>query len=211
MATSVVQCAEKGVWKYAGKVWLASLEFEDVWKRQAKRFPLTNVSFFFVYTNGRFKNGKRRALAQMKIRLKGAQKGHSLLKKKSDALTLRFRQILRKIIEVRSDGCTAPVTLITRNIEGIIGLCLTESDCYLRGCMFLSMDPNTHVLGKVPRGVQRLQTGHIAQFWIPGGFIICSITCLVTVIASKTHCSLESPTSGITHTTLDLHQAMKHV
>ena len=36
----------------------------------------------------------------MKIRLKGAEKGHSLLKKKSDALTLRFRQILAKIIEV---------------------------------------------------------------------------------------------------------------
>ena len=38
----------------------------------------------------------------MKIRLKGAQKGHSLLKKKADALTLRFRQILSKIIEVRN-------------------------------------------------------------------------------------------------------------
>ena len=44
-----------------------------------------------------------RALTQMKIRLKGAEKGHSLLKKKSDALTLRFRQILAKIIEV-TDG-----------------------------------------------------------------------------------------------------------
>ena len=41
-----------------------------------------------------------RALGNMKIRLKGAQKGYSLLKKKSDALTARFRQILRKIIEV---------------------------------------------------------------------------------------------------------------
>jgi len=36
----------------------------------------------------------------MKVRLKGAQKGHSLLKKKADALTLRFRMILKKIIEV---------------------------------------------------------------------------------------------------------------
>lgn len=36
----------------------------------------------------------------MKLRLKGAQKGHSLLKKKADALTLRFRQILAKIVEV---------------------------------------------------------------------------------------------------------------
>ena len=36
----------------------------------------------------------------MKQRLKGAQKGHSLLKKKADALIMRFRQILAKIIEV---------------------------------------------------------------------------------------------------------------
>jgi len=41
-----------------------------------------------------------RALTLMKLRLKGAQKGHSLLKKKADALTVRFRQILKKIIEV---------------------------------------------------------------------------------------------------------------
>lgn len=43
----------------------------------------------------------RMAMTQMKLRLKGAQKGHSLLKKKSDALTLRFRQILKKIIETK--------------------------------------------------------------------------------------------------------------
>lgn len=36
----------------------------------------------------------------MKSRLTGAQKGHGLLKKKADALQMRFRQILGKIIEV---------------------------------------------------------------------------------------------------------------
>lgn len=36
----------------------------------------------------------------MKGRLKGAQKGHSLLKKKADALQLKFRQILKKIVDV---------------------------------------------------------------------------------------------------------------
>ena len=41
-----------------------------------------------------------RAMAIMKTRLAGAQKGFSLLKKKSDALTSRFRSILKKIIEV---------------------------------------------------------------------------------------------------------------
>ncbi|CAI8042565.1 V-type proton ATPase subunit D [Geodia barretti] len=44
----------------------------------------------------------RMALQQMKMRLKGAQKGHSLLKRKADALTLRFRQILSKIIETKN-------------------------------------------------------------------------------------------------------------
>jgi len=38
----------------------------------------------------------------MKGRLKGAQTGHSLLKKKADALQMRFRSILGKIIEVSS-------------------------------------------------------------------------------------------------------------
>lgn len=43
----------------------------------------------------------RMALTVMKGRLKGAQKGHSLLKKKADALQLRFRAILRKIVETK--------------------------------------------------------------------------------------------------------------
>ena len=43
----------------------------------------------------------RMALTTMKARLKGAQKGHSLLKKKADALTLRFRQVLKKIIDTK--------------------------------------------------------------------------------------------------------------
>lgn len=42
-----------------------------------------------------------RAQTIMKARLKGAQTGRSLLKKKADALSMRFRQILRKIIEVK--------------------------------------------------------------------------------------------------------------
>lgn len=42
----------------------------------------------------------RMALTTMKNRLKGAQKGHSLLKKKADALSLRFRSLLKRIVEV---------------------------------------------------------------------------------------------------------------
>jgi len=41
----------------------------------------------------------RMNLTNMKNKLKGAQKGHSLLKKKVDALTIRFRSILKQIIE----------------------------------------------------------------------------------------------------------------
>ena len=43
----------------------------------------------------------RGAMAIMKARLKGAQKGHSLLKKKADALQLRFSMILKKIVETK--------------------------------------------------------------------------------------------------------------
>ncbi|CAF0757112.1 unnamed protein product [Didymodactylos carnosus] len=43
----------------------------------------------------------RMAQTIMKSRLKGAQTGHSLLKKKADALTFRFRTILKKIIETK--------------------------------------------------------------------------------------------------------------
>jgi len=43
----------------------------------------------------------RMALQQMKQKLVGATRGHNLLKKKSDALTLRFRAILSKIIETK--------------------------------------------------------------------------------------------------------------
>lgn len=44
-----------------------------------------------------------RAQMLMKSRLQGAQKGHGLLKKKADALQMRFRMILGKIIEVSTN------------------------------------------------------------------------------------------------------------
>ena len=44
----------------------------------------------------------RGAQTLMKGRLKGAQKGHSLLKKKADALQLRFRMVLKKIVDTKS-------------------------------------------------------------------------------------------------------------
>jgi V-type H+-transporting ATPase subunit D len=41
-----------------------------------------------------------RALTLMKAKLAGAAKGHNLLKKKADALQIKFRAILQKIVEV---------------------------------------------------------------------------------------------------------------
>lgn len=41
----------------------------------------------------------RMSLQQVKARLAGAKKGHSMLKKKSDALLVRFRSILKEIME----------------------------------------------------------------------------------------------------------------
>ncbi|OLL23679.1 V-type proton ATPase subunit D [Neolecta irregularis DAH-3] len=43
----------------------------------------------------------RMTLNLMKIKLKGAQTGHSLLKRKSEALTRRFREITRRIDEAK--------------------------------------------------------------------------------------------------------------
>jgi hypothetical protein len=47
----------------------------------------------------------RMALTNTKLRLKGAQTGHSLLAKKRDALTTRFRAILRKVDEAWALFC----------------------------------------------------------------------------------------------------------
>jgi V-type H+-transporting ATPase subunit D len=41
-------------------------------------------------------------LTVMKARLVGATKGHALLKKKADALTMRYRQILKEIVAAKS-------------------------------------------------------------------------------------------------------------
>lgn len=69
----------------------------------------------------------------MKARLAGAHKGHGLLKKKADALQMRFRMILSKIIEVDhfSDVRLIPklllVIFLDQNIDG---------RCYEGSCVF---------------------------------------------------------------------------
>lgn len=39
----------------------------------------------------------------MKVKLTGAKKGHSLLKKKADALTMRLRALLKNILQAKED------------------------------------------------------------------------------------------------------------
>lgn len=53
------------------------------------------------------------AQTMMKGRLMGAQKGHSLLKKKADALQMRFRLILSKIIQVEFNNSLPILHLIS--------------------------------------------------------------------------------------------------
>jgi len=49
----------------------------------------------------------RQNLQVMKVKLVGAKKGHSLLKKKADALTMRLRLLLRNILTAKEDMGTA--------------------------------------------------------------------------------------------------------
>jgi len=66
----------------------------------------------------------------MKNKFAGASKGHSLLKKKSDALTLKFRAILTKILGVRIDifARVCNDILLGQRIHGVTD----------EGCIFLS-------------------------------------------------------------------------
>jgi V-type H+-transporting ATPase subunit D len=57
----------------------------------------------------------RMALTNTKLRLKGAQTGHSLLAKKRDALMTRFRVILKKVDEVRA-------SFVCNAVEGVLKL-----------------------------------------------------------------------------------------
>lgn len=51
-------------------------------------------------------------LTLTKGRLKGAQTGHSLLAKKRDALTTRFRQILKKVDEVSQPDASKQTAML---------------------------------------------------------------------------------------------------
>lgn len=78
----------------------------------------------------------------MKARLKGAQKGHSLLKKKADALQMRFRMILSKIIETKT----------------LMGDVMKEAAFSLAEAKFTTGDFNQVVLQNVTKAQLKIRT-----------------------------------------------------
>jgi len=95
----------------------------------------------------------RMAQTTMKQRLKGAQKGHSLLKKKADALTMRFRMILRKIIETKQ----------------LMGEVMKEASFSLAQVKFAAGDINQVVLQNVSKAALKVKSGkdNIAGVTLP--------------------------------------------
>ncbi|VDM29773.1 unnamed protein product, partial [Toxocara canis] len=77
----------------------------------------------------------------MKTRLKAAQKGHSLLKKKADALNMRFRSILGKIVE-------------NKNLMGEV---LREASFSLAEAKFTAGDFSHVVIQNVSRAQHRVR------------------------------------------------------
>lgn len=84
----------------------------------------------------------RGAQMLMKARLKGAQKGHSLLKKKADALQMRFRMILSKIIETKT----------------LMGEVMKEAAFSLAEAKFTTGDFNQVVLQNVTKAQIKIRT-----------------------------------------------------
>ncbi|KAI9589902.1 hypothetical protein GQX74_008070 [Glossina fuscipes] len=78
----------------------------------------------------------------MKSRLAGAQKGHGLLKKKADALQMRFRMILGKIIETKT----------------LMGEVMKEAAFSLAEAKFTTGDFNQVVLQNVTKAQIKIRT-----------------------------------------------------
>ncbi|CAH1722989.1 hypothetical protein AGLY_014656 [Aphis glycines] len=84
----------------------------------------------------------RGAQTMMKGRLMGAQKGHSLLKKKADALQMRFRLILGKIIQTKT----------------LMGEVMKEAAFSLAEAKFTTGDFNQVVLQNVTKAQIKIRT-----------------------------------------------------
>jgi V-type H+-transporting ATPase subunit D len=84
----------------------------------------------------------RGAQTLMKGRLKGAQTGHSLLKKKADALQMRFRLILGKIVETKT----------------LMGEVMKEAAFSLAEAKFATGDFNQQIVQNVSRAQIKVRT-----------------------------------------------------
>jgi len=95
----------------------------------------------------------RMALTGMKAKLKGAVTGHSLLKKKSDALTMRFRAILSKIVENKQ----------------LMGNTMREASFSLAAAKYAAGDFTPTVLENVSSAIVRtkLTTENVAGVHLP--------------------------------------------
>jgi len=93
------------------------------------------------------------ALTQMKSRLVAATKGHSLLKKKSDALTVRFRGILFQIVDKKEK----------------MGEQMREASFSLASVKFVAGDISATVLENASTATLRLtvETDNVAGVLIP--------------------------------------------
>lgn len=69
-------------------------------------------------------------LTVMKARLVGATKGHALLKKKADALTVRYRQILKEIVEAKQVWmCMCACMCVLVHVCACACMCVQQCAC----------------------------------------------------------------------------------
>ncbi|GAM25960.1 hypothetical protein SAMD00019534_091350 [Acytostelium subglobosum LB1] len=95
----------------------------------------------------------RMALTTMKAKLKGAITGHSLLKKKSDALTIRFRKILANIVENKQ----------------LMGATMREASFSLATAKYAAGDFSNSVIENVTNATiaVKMQTENVAGVHLP--------------------------------------------
>uniref|UniRef100_A0A7S4B2K6 V-type proton ATPase subunit D n=1 Tax=Chrysotila carterae TaxID=13221 RepID=A0A7S4B2K6_CHRCT len=84
----------------------------------------------------------RQNLQVMKVKLVGAKKGHSLLKKKADALTMRLRNLLRNILEAKE----------------AMGLAFKEGNFALAEVKYAAGDIRPMVIENVGTAAKRVET-----------------------------------------------------
>lgn len=88
----------------------------------------------------------------MKARLKGAETGHRLLKKKADAMQLRFRSILKKIIDVRIEMSQNRVQIFQFHVvqtKEMVGEVMKDAAFSLAEVKFQTGDINQYVVQNV--------------------------------------------------------------